>query len=258
MNDQSAGDVTVVLSDLHLGDVLCRAKLLLDFLCNRHFSLLILNGDIFADSEIEWRDLPAYHKKVLVKIGELMRQGVRVVWVAGNHDLNIGEILRRCSGHMGIMDENLSMCTDSYAWEHERVSCIATHGHQWNPLDQLNGWFTILILLMFDFLKKIDVITGWRLTRLLSRNAFFWKRSNRLVQNGALKFTRKDNPEVVCCGHTHDRVLFKIDGVIYANTGCWTDRLPTALILTKSDIILYAYSWIHGWRVRAHIPLQKC
>lgn len=259
MNQQTEGSqcshgTTLVLSDLHLGDLLCRAKLLLDFLGTRQFSTLILNGDIFADSEIVWRDLPASHKKVLIKIGALIRHGVCVIWIAGNHDEDIHEVLRRCSFFMEVSPSDFSVHKDSYSWMHGILPCVAVHGHQWNPLDQFNGWFTHLILWMFDILKRIDIVTGWRLTRCVSRNAFFWKRSNALVQKGGLNFAQENAKKIVFCGHTHDRMVVRVNDVIYVNTGCWTDRLPTAVMLTQTDVVLYVYSWKRRWIIRNHMP----
>lgn len=246
---------TLVLSDLHLGDLFCRAKLLLPLLNRRYFARVILNGDIFADSEIVWKDLPVSHQNVLIKIGELIRQGVLVIWIPGNHDENLKEVLMQCAPFMNVRFSALLISKSSYEWMHGTMPCIALHGHIWNPLDQLNGWFTEFILWVFGILKKVDIVTGWRLTRLVSRNAFFWKRSNALVQQGALNFAQENSKKIVFCGHTHNRRMKRVDGMIYANTGCWTDRLPTALMLTERDIILYSYSWVKGWGVYARFPL---
>jgi len=81
-----AGYDTLILSDLHLGSELSRARDARNLLENLSFKRLILLGDIFSD--LNFRRLNKDHWKFLGCIRKLSnpKRGVEVVWVEGNHD----------------------------------------------------------------------------------------------------------------------------------------------------------------------------
>jgi UDP-2,3-diacylglucosamine pyrophosphatase LpxH len=74
---------TVILSDLHLGSEVSRAKAALQMLKATSFRRLILLGDIFCD--LNFRRLKKEHWHFLSYIRKLSnpKRGVEVVWVEG-------------------------------------------------------------------------------------------------------------------------------------------------------------------------------
>ena len=90
-----------VLSDAHLGAAPADAEAsLLAFL--RAFPsdgrTLVINGDLF-DFWFEWRQVvPRAGVRVLGELARLRDAGVRVLWIAGNHDCWGGTILREDLG----------------------------------------------------------------------------------------------------------------------------------------------------------------
>src|SRR5260370_34619485 len=89
---------TVIISDLHLGSDISRAAEALDFLRCIKFKRLILLGDIFSD--LNFRRLTKEHWKFLGYIRKLSnpRHGIEVIWVEGNHDHGLAEVMSHLVG----------------------------------------------------------------------------------------------------------------------------------------------------------------
>ncbi|MFZ0798307.1 MAG: metallophosphoesterase, partial [Terriglobales bacterium] len=84
---------TLILSDLHLGADMSRAREALGVLRENQYRRLILLGDIFAD--LNFGRLKKEHWKFLGFIRKLSnpKRTVVVVWVEGNHDQGLAEIM---------------------------------------------------------------------------------------------------------------------------------------------------------------------
>src|SRR5919109_4850714 len=89
---------TVILSDLHLGSEVCRAKEALEMLKGTSFKRLILLGDIFCD--LNFRRLKKEHWQFLSYIRKLSnpKRAVEVIWVEGNHDYGLSEVMSHLVG----------------------------------------------------------------------------------------------------------------------------------------------------------------
>ena len=89
---------TLILSDLHLGADMSRARDALRILRQLRYRRLILNGDIFAD--LNFARLKKEHWKFLGYIRKLSnpKRKVEVVWVEGNHDHGLVQIMSHLVG----------------------------------------------------------------------------------------------------------------------------------------------------------------
>ncbi|MFL5466814.1 MAG: UDP-2,3-diacylglucosamine diphosphatase, partial [Gemmatimonadaceae bacterium] len=59
---------------------------------------LIINGDLF-DFWFEWKTvIPRHSFRALAALADLKDAGVKILWVAGNHDCWGGEVLRKDVG----------------------------------------------------------------------------------------------------------------------------------------------------------------
>src|SRR3981189_2801141 len=89
---------TLILSDVHLGADPSRAREGTRVLKENRFHRLILLGDIFAD--LNFRRLTKEHWKFLGFIRKLSnpRHGIEVVWVEGNHDHGLTEVMSHLLG----------------------------------------------------------------------------------------------------------------------------------------------------------------
>ena len=89
---------TIILSDLHLGSEVSRAKSALRLLKSASFNRLILLGDIFSD--LNFRRLKKEHWQFLGYIRKLSnpKREIEVVWVEGNHDHGLSQVMSHLVG----------------------------------------------------------------------------------------------------------------------------------------------------------------
>ena len=89
---------TLILSDVHLGAETSRAREATRVLKEKRFRRLILLGDIFAD--LNFGRLTKEHWKFLGFIRKVSnpKRGVEVVWVEGNHDTGLTDIMSHLVG----------------------------------------------------------------------------------------------------------------------------------------------------------------
>src|ERR1700682_1867540 len=115
---QGIGSGTLIISDLHLGSDISRAKEALAFLQSRRFKRLILLGDIFSD--LNFRRLTKEHWKFLSYIRKLSnpKRGIEVVWVEGNHDQGLSAVMSHLVG-VRVYEE--------YVWEFGGRRHLAIH-----------------------------------------------------------------------------------------------------------------------------------
>jgi len=111
---------TLILSDLHLGAETSHAREATRVLKGNRFERLILLGDIFAD--LNFARLTKEHWKFLGYIRKLSnpKRHIEVVWVEGNHDHGLTNIMSHLVGVRVYQD---------YTWEYQGLRHVAIHGH---------------------------------------------------------------------------------------------------------------------------------
>jgi UDP-2,3-diacylglucosamine pyrophosphatase LpxH len=223
---------TLILSDLHLGADMSRAREALQVLQNTHYRRLILLGDIFAD--LNFGRLKKEHWKFLGFIRKLSnpKRHVEVVWVEGNHDLGLAEIMSHLVG---------VRVYQKYQWNYLGMRHIAVHGHQFDSFVvknvRFNYWFGTLLYLQ---LQKWDTKSK-ALTRFLDRLGTRWQRLSEKVADGALAHARHYGAARIFCGHTHVAQHKHSDGADYYNSGAWIDERLTYLTVGEDGVQIHEY-----------------
>jgi len=220
---------TLIVSDVHLGSAVSLAADLLHLLKTSTFKRLILLGDIFQD--LDFSRLTREHWKLIGYIRKLSnpKRNVEVVWVEGNHDAGIADVMEHLLG-VKVYKE--------YAWDWDGKRCVAVHGHQFDNLwaggaPLLGRIFTPIYL----WLQRVDFVKKW-LPRLLDKLHTHWERLDLKVANGALKHAAQVGADYVFCGHTH-RVHHEIrDCVEYWNSGSWVNEAGTFVGMLNDEIVL--------------------
>src|ERR1700742_1531278 len=78
---------TIFISDVHLGTRGCKAEMLADFLSKNTCQTLYLVGDIVDGWQLKRRWFwPEIQERVLHEILKKADEGVRVIYIPGNHD----------------------------------------------------------------------------------------------------------------------------------------------------------------------------
>jgi UDP-2,3-diacylglucosamine pyrophosphatase LpxH len=217
---------TIILSDLHLGSEVSRAPAALKMLKSASFNRLILLGDIFSD--LNFRRLKKEHWQFLGYIRKLSnpKREIEVVWVEGNHDVGLTEIMSHLVG-VRVYQE--------YAWEYEGLRHVAVHGHQFDRFVSRNHVLSTLLSALHLGLQKMS-FGKKRMIGFLERFDTAWLRLSTKVARGALAHARTKNAQRVFCGHTHEPLTLTRDGIEYYNSGSWTQDVPTYIAIDHQGV----------------------
>jgi UDP-2,3-diacylglucosamine pyrophosphatase LpxH len=222
---------TLILSDLHLGAPTSRAREATRVLKENIFDRLILLGDIFAD--LNFARLTKDHWKFLGYIRKLSnpKRNIEVVWVEGNHDHGLTNIMSHLVG---------VRVYQRYRWRYEGLRHVAIHGHQFDGFQVNNvrlsrgGTSLYLALQKLDFRSK-------PIARMIDRLNTRWLRMSSKVAAGALQYARQHDAERIFCGHTHEALHVRQDGIDYYNSGGWVDSRLTYLTIGEEGVRIHEY-----------------
>lgn len=222
---------TLILSDVHLGADTSRAREATRVLKQNRFRRLILLGDIFAD--LNFRRLTKDHWKFLGHIRKLSnpKRQVEVVWVEGNHDQGLTDIMSHLVG-VRVYQE--------YWWRFRGLHHLAIHGHQFDRFGVNSVRLNYLGTLLYLQLQKLD-FKGKPVARLIDRLNTRWLRMSPKVASGALFHARVHGADRIFCGHTHAAMHQIQDGIHYYNTGGWTDSAPTYVTIDDEGVRIHEY-----------------
>jgi UDP-2,3-diacylglucosamine pyrophosphatase LpxH len=225
----------ILISDIHLGANYCRANELQDMLGSYEFKKLILVGDVFQHGNFDrlhkMDRLHKAHWNVLSLFRKLTdpEMGVEVIWIEGNHDWKVLNIIGALLG-VNIFDE--------YTWEYGGKKFMAIHGHQFDimlPRSELlnKTGQNIYLFLQRHFHRKF--------TRYISIVGKKFSRSIEHVRNGAMAYASEKQCDVVFCGHTHfpESYIKTIDSkqISYFNCGTWADGAKLTYITITDGVI---------------------
>ena len=222
----------LILSDRHLGAETSHAREATSLLKESRFQRLILLGDIFAD--LNFARLTKEHWKFLGYIRKLSnpKRGIEVVWVEGNHDHGLANIMSHLVG---------VRVYHQYQWEYRGLRHIAVHGHQFDGFQvnnlRLSRWGTSLYLQ----LQKLD-FRNKPIVRLIDRVNTRWLRMSTKVSSGAIAFAKHREAQRIFCGHTHQALHVERDGISYYNSGGWVDSRLTYLTIDETGVQIHEFN----------------
>lgn len=222
---------TLILSDVHLGSEVSRAREATELLTDTHFRRLVLLGDIFSD--LNFRRLTNDHWKFLSRIRKLSnpKRKVEVVWVEGNHDQGLSQMMSHLVG---------VPVYQRYVWEYEGKRHLAIHGHQFDHFCRQNEALSRFGERLFYTLQKMDS-NSKRFSRFIDRINTRWLRMESRVAEGAFLYARAGQVDRIFCGHTHVASQQSRHGVDYYNTGSWIDANPTYLTIDEEGVQIRKY-----------------
>lgn len=228
--DEDACD-TLIISDLHLGSIVSRAEDARRMLQSKRFRRLILLGDIFCD--LDFRRLKKEHWELLSYIRKLSnpKRKVEVVWVEGNHDRGLTEVMSHLVGINAY---------EEYQWNYNGKSYLAIHGHQYDSFLVGNAALSSAGEWVYLHLQKLDSKSRL-ISRFLDRQNSKWMRLSPRVAAGALAYARLRGADVVFCGHTHMAMQAERKGIRYFNSGCWTTEDPTYITVDELGVRIHDY-----------------
>jgi UDP-2,3-diacylglucosamine pyrophosphatase LpxH len=213
----------IVISDLHLGSDVCQARLLEDFLiwAVDHCRELVINGDIFDD--LNFKRLTKRHFACLKVIRRNSdRDDLRVVWVRGNHD-GPADTISHIVG-VDILDE--------YVYDNGEVQLLILHGDQFDSIITDFPWLTEIACGIFYFIQKSMPHRAARWIRRITKR---FQRNSQLIERRASEYAASRGYRFITCGHTHLPLVAEHDGVLYLNSGTWTEAPPCPFVVVQGD-----------------------
>ena len=226
----------VIISDIHLGSEVCRAKELREAIKEwLPFKRLIILGDFFDD--LNFSRLRKHHFGLMDDIRKLTKpiHGVRVDWIEGNHDIQAHEVIRRIIG-AHVHDE---MILDLYGKKY-----LFMHGHQFDDFLTEHPVITVVAGKVYEAVQRREDGRKKSLSRWLKKKSKGWLRVCQKVEEKAISYANQRGADFIVCGHTHYH-----DGsrrhsrskIRYINTGCWTDAPSTLITIDDKGMRRHHY-----------------
>ena len=236
----------VVISDIHLGFIGCKAKELNKYLRSVEPEILVINGDLIDIWQFRSYYFPKSHTRVLQHIFKFVSDGIKVYYLTGNHD----ELLRRYSGlslgNLELEDKLVLNLDGKLNWFfHGDIFDVTMRGSRWLAKLGTTG-YEILILIN----KLINFFLG-----LLGREkSSFSQNVKAATKRGIKKLSDYEHTaaeialdngyNTVINGHTHLPCIKDINterGTIkYLNSGDWVENM-TALEYNEGEWKLVWY-----------------
>lgn len=228
---------TLFISDVHMGTKLSRTSELLEFLKGMKAEKIYLVGDIIDVSGLRRKFYwDSNHNAVIRRLIKLSRRGIKIIYIPGNHDADIKDFSGLDFAGITIQKQDIHKTSDN-----KRLLVI--HGDEFDGVLRSEMFFLYAIGdRSYDMAVALSNILG-RFFKLFGKN---WSLSQYLkskVKN-VVKFlnsfekmlvlkARHANVDGIVCGHIHTAELKTVEGIIYANCGCWTETC-NAVVETMS------------------------
>jgi UDP-2,3-diacylglucosamine pyrophosphatase LpxH len=225
---------SIFISDVHLGTNGSKAELLCQFLSHSQTEHLYLVGDIVDGWQLRKRWYwPESHEKAWQLFLSMAEQGTKLVYLPGNHDEDLRDLLGRQFLGLTMVDEIIHECADG-----RRL--LILHGDQFDVVVKSAKWLAHLgdkayvFLLWFNkFLelgrRRLRAPKKWSLSAYLKNKvksavAYIGGYEKALVQAA-----RDRHVDGLVCGHIHKAEIRQIDKILYCNDGDWVESC-TALV----------------------------
>jgi UDP-2,3-diacylglucosamine pyrophosphatase LpxH len=220
---------TLIVSDIHLGTVDCKAAEVAHFLRTVRCDKLILNGDIIDAWQLRKGGLwTAEHTRVIrIILKKLEKQGTEVIYLRGNHDDVLSKILPFTFGGLNIVEDHVH--------EGPQGRYFVLHGDVFDTITKNFVFLSHLGDWGYHALLRINrVYNAWRAWR----GKEYWSLSRAIKARVKSAVSHISNFEEhiaelaeskgcvgVICGHIHTPADKRIGKVHYLNSGDWVESL---------------------------------
>ena len=221
------------ISDTHLGNKDCKASYLLDFLDNLECNTLYLVGDIIdiwsLSKSFHW---PPLHSQILRKLIDKSRDGCKIIYVPGNHDLSFREYISENFG--GIEVHRNYVHTSPHGKRY-----IIMHGDEFDNVIRFNPLLKIIGDHAYDFLLFLNRCNAglrkwlrrdyWSLAGYIKTRIGKAMKAITTYENAALDMARTQGFDGIICGHIHHPNLRYENGTLYCNDGDWIENCTSMI-----------------------------
>lgn len=236
---------TLFLSDVHLGTRGCQAQHLLDFLKIHEAETIYLVGDIVDGWRLKqswyW---PQQHNDVVQKLLRKVRKGSRLIYIPGNHDECFRDYVDSNFGGIEVYEEHVHTCADG-----RRM--LLLHGDKFDTVVRNVKWLALLGDWAYDLAiwlnGHIARVRRWMGLPYWSFSQWSKDKVKRAVsfisafEEAVVNDARRQEVEIVVCGHIHKPVIRQMGDVLYINTGDWVESCSA--VVEHQDGRLELLNW---------------
>jgi UDP-2,3-diacylglucosamine pyrophosphatase LpxH len=219
---------SVWISDAHLGSKDADHELLYSFLGSIKCDYLYLVGDMIDVWSLrnKWHR-PRQYNEVIHKLLKRSRKGAKVVYIPGNHDAFFRDFVGYAFGDVEIRLQASHTTADG-----RRL--LVLHRDEFDMVVRFRPWLSRLAFKAGAYLTAVNRLVSC-VCRLLDRSPWSFSGAVKLRVEKALKHlayfegavtraAKRRRADGVICGHTHRPAMHEKNGVLYCNTGDWTDH----------------------------------
>jgi UDP-2,3-diacylglucosamine pyrophosphatase LpxH len=236
---------TVWLSDVHLGSRACRVSLLLDFLRRTRCETLYLVGDI-VDLESLRRSFfwPETHTEALHLLLEKSREGMRIIYIPGNHDHDVRALV---GAHFG----NIEIRHRAEHTTRNGRRLLVLHGDEFDSVIKCGALAALCGGAAYRSLLALNRLVHW-VNELLGRP--YWSLAQHVksrigkamryvdkFQRASLRAAAEGGYDGVVCGHIHKADVAERDGLLYCNDGDWVESCTAVVEDLHGEIELVSW-----------------
>ncbi|HQQ63120.1 MAG TPA: UDP-2,3-diacylglucosamine diphosphatase [Pseudomonadales bacterium] len=228
---------TVWISDVHLGYIGCKSDYLLDFLEKVECETLYLVGDIIdvwsLSRSFYW---PAEHNQIIRTILKKARDGVRVIYIPGNHDHIFRDYIGESFGAVEIRENHIHETLDG-----KRLLVI--HGDEVDNVIRFSRFTQLIGDTAYDFLLFLNRLANhirrrfgysyWSLAGYIKSRLNNAAQAIECFELAILDWATHKQVDGVVCGHIHHPDIRREKGLLYCNDGDWVENC-TAMIETRN------------------------
>jgi UDP-2,3-diacylglucosamine pyrophosphatase LpxH len=228
---------TVWISDIHLGYKGCKADFLLDFLEHIECDTLYLVGDIIdvwsLSRSFYW---PAEHNQVIRTVLKMARDGVKVIYIPGNHDRIFRDYIGESFGAVEICENYI----------HETIGgkkLLVIHGDEVDNVIRFSRITRLIGDTAYDFLLFLNRLTNhirrrfgysyWSLAGYIKSRLNNASQAIDCFESAILDWAAHHQVDGVVCGHIHHPDIRTENSLMYCNDGDWVENC-TAMVETRS------------------------
>ena len=217
---------TLFISDVHLGARGCQAELLLDFLRHHDADTIYLVGDIVDGWQLRsswyW---PQAHNDVVQKLLRKVRNGVRLIYIPGNHDEFLRDYLGTHFGGIEVAKQALHVGGDGKRY-------LVVHGDLFDVVIKHARWLALIGGNAYDLAIRLNTVCN-AIRRLFGLTYWSLSQWAKLKVKNAVNFigefetvlaaeARRHAADGVICGHIHHAAI-RAGEIIYINCGDWVE-----------------------------------
>ena len=238
----------IVLSDLHLGTSSSKAKEVVHFLKHHKCDQLILNGDIIDGWQLRksgtWKK---QHSKFLKLVLKRASKGCEVIYLRGNHDDFLDEVIPFKLGRFSIRrDYKLETPAGRYYVVHGDLFDTVTTKLKWiAKLGDIGYTFLLWLNRHYNVYRERKGLPYYSLSQAVKAKVKGAVNFISDFETQLSEVARSRNCIGIICGPIHSPANKFINDIHYLNSGDWVESL-TALVLTPDnnwEIIHYS-EWI--------------